>query len=152
MRKNSYQSRVANIRGAWSPSAISMTRGANSALYSPVLPKGQQQVVLKQSSVFAGLQSRYPEPIGGFTCVHAGPPPEACVNNDHSWKSLSPGRSANARCVCSESAGSFRIGHRGRVKLLAPCGSALETYRPSSPLKQFAPGPVSGQSFAWRDG
>ena len=53
MRKNSYRSRVANISGAWSPSAISRTRAANPALYTPVHPKGQQQVVLKQSSVVA---------------------------------------------------------------------------------------------------
>ena len=72
------------------------------------------------------------------------------MNNDHSWKSLSRGRSANARCVCSESPGSSRIGHRGYVKLLTPCGSALETYRPPPP-SQFAPSPVSSQSFAWRD-
>ena len=51
MRKNSYRSRVANISGAWSPSAISGTRAANSAFYTPVHPKGQQEVVLKQSSV-----------------------------------------------------------------------------------------------------
>ena len=51
MRKNSYRSRVANISGAWSASAISRTRAANSALYTPVHPERQQEVVLKQSSV-----------------------------------------------------------------------------------------------------
>jgi hypothetical protein len=136
MRKDSNKSRRAEINPAWSSCATIYDLDDSRSKLSDVQAgplRGSTACFPKSKRLQS--QPRYPEPGGGLLCVLFSPHESLATDPSHPWKALRLGLSANAHCASSESPGSFRIGHRGYVQALMPCGSAVEIYRPP-PLRR----------------